>query len=88
MNAPIILAILPLTLAQTANLYPTIPGTDTPDRSRGYALDGDMAYPFIKGTSTPDRGSRQGFAIEDNKIYRTIPGTSTPDRCRSWRKER
>jgi hypothetical protein len=59
-------------------VYPTIPGTTTPDRSATpYVIEGDTVYKAIPGTRTPARAG-QSWTIRDGTVRPNIPGTQTP----------
>lgn len=77
------LALMLSSYVNAATLYPTIPGTNTPDRGNPMMTgEGDTLYPVIPGTNTPDRGSDSRLILEDGNAYPTVPGTNTPDRSR------
>jgi len=59
-------------------VYPSIPGTSTPDRSATpYVIEDDKVYRAIPGTRTPDR-SGESWTIRDREVRPNIPGTRTP----------
>jgi hypothetical protein len=59
-------------------VYPSIPGTSTPDRSATpYVVEGDQVYKAIPGTRTPDR-SGDSWTIRQGEVRPNIPGTRTP----------
>jgi len=59
-------------------VYPSIPGTSTPDRSATpYVVEGDQVYKAIPGTRTPER-SGESWTIRQGEVRPNIPGTRTP----------